>query len=144
MTLAVEPGSYTSWSAALPSEPASTVERSFGSKPGALARASSSPVLVFCTTTYPPSALDASTCSLMARWAAHWMSRSMVSSTSVPSTAGISLAPAVGTRRPPDWAYRIFPSWPESSSFSWDSRPPPPLPSALTKPSIPAARSPFG
>lgn len=51
MTLLVEPGSYTSWSAALPSEAASACERSLGSKPGALAMARTSPVRVFCTTT---------------------------------------------------------------------------------------------
>ncbi len=51
MTLLVEPGSYTSWSAALPREAASACERSLGSKPGAFAMARTSPVRVFCTTT---------------------------------------------------------------------------------------------
>ena len=63
-----------------------------------------SPVLVSCTITYPRSALDFFTCSVMAFCAAHWMSRSMVSSTSEPGTAGVSVEPAVGTWRPPDWA----------------------------------------
>ncbi len=75
-----------------------------GSKPGELAMARISPVLLSCTMTYPRSALDSFTCSAMAFCAAHWMSRSMVSSTSEPATAGFSVEPAVGTWRPPDWA----------------------------------------
>lgn len=79
-------------------------DRSFGSKPGELAMARTWPVRVSCTITYPRSALDSFTCSVMACWAAHWMSRSMVSSTSLPGTAGVSVEPTVGTWRPPDWA----------------------------------------
>ncbi len=102
MTLAVEPGSKASWTAALPRAAGSASDRSFGSKPGELAMARISPVRVSWTMTYPRSAADSFTWSLMAFWAAHWMSRSMVSSTSLPGTAGVSVEPAVGTRRPPD------------------------------------------
>lgn len=51
MTFAVEPGSYASWSAALPMAVELACERSLGSKPGALAIARTSPVLVSCTIT---------------------------------------------------------------------------------------------
>ncbi len=51
MTLAVEPGSYTSWSAALPMAAELARVRSLGSKPGALAMASTSPVRVSWTMT---------------------------------------------------------------------------------------------
>ena len=51
ITLAVEPGSYASWSAALPMAAELAWERSLGSKPGAFAMARTSPVWVSCTIT---------------------------------------------------------------------------------------------
>lgn len=51
ISLAVEPGSYASWRAALPMAAALAWVRSLGSKPGELAMARTWPVLVSCTTT---------------------------------------------------------------------------------------------
>ncbi|CAM5627169.1 hypothetical protein SGRIM128S_07580 [Streptomyces griseomycini] len=50
-TLAVEPGSKASWTAALPSAAGSASERLLGSNPGALAIARTSPVRVSWTMT---------------------------------------------------------------------------------------------
>ena len=97
------------------------------------------------TTATPESALAAFTCAAKASWAAHWMSRSMVSRTSLPGTALVMRSSGVGI-----WLSSI-PRWnvddpatPASVRWSASSMPPSPSPSSPAKPMTLDATSPEG
>ena len=130
-TLSVDPGSYTSLTARLRTVSADTSERSLGSNPGALATASSSPVPTLSTMTVPATAPVVSIASARCCSAANWISRSMVSTTSAPGTAGSTMYAPCGMGTP--YRSRSI-CWVPSVPVSWSS-------SASSRPSMPCSVS---
>ncbi len=100
MTLFVLPGSNTSDTARLPQSVAGRVLHLLRSTSGALAMASTWPFRTSMTITLPLRAPASLTCLAMASWAAHWMSRSMVSRTPCPATGSCLVLRVMGMRCP--------------------------------------------
>ena len=143
--LLTEPGSYMSLIVRLPVWPAAAAPGSEESNVGAVASASTCPVLGFSTITLPDSAFSACTWCAMACCAIHWMSRSRVSVTVRPAWAStvLSWLPGMTTPLLPTCTVDE-PALPASTDCSAASMPATPVPSLCAKPRTSAASEPPG